>query len=1718
MQRLGYFLPLLVLVFFSLLNEVSGFTVARPRVISLVPSRRLFTLSVPGTGLTEVNNVRLRMPSRPDLVDLFYEANGAGSPSPCTSSTEGTLLTCVDIGPYSTPGDVEMMVAVGTNTSDWGLVGRVDSVLYANATQFYVDGSQFIAPLSASFQLTGASGASVSSIACSPVSATSLRCLSANGLPSAGTLSISVFSTGQPPADFIPFTFVGSSRLFASCSPSRSQLSLDPVISASVQHYSVSATNITVGGYGFGVAGSLPSVTLSPAPAAASALATHQNGRVLDLFLTTPAPGLGALMARISINSRESGDFVQVAMLVPDPTLQSSMKGISSRSTVLTIVGENFGDSIAELTVSLSSGSCNPTQIQTGTSLLCQIVSIPRLGSLLVSVSRAGGKQVGATVGVIADPPTVSGNGQNYVDYRSIVFMIRGTNFATQNGSVNRIVFNDGVPCLQLNVSASGDSLFCSVENATLISSISILQVTSFEANGISADLSSPVTVAVLKRPPAPSWSTRSLLFGSNQILHVDGTGFSSVSSENQVEVVLSDNSTRVTCAVVGSTATSVECEPASVWTTYGPVWAQVTSFGLVQETGVVVGGLPGLWNRVGTVRSRPKITASTLKVPIFSPGITIRGEFFSNDPLSANEVQLFQYGATGSCLVTAATEEALVCQPQLANQRVGPLSATVVVDGIAMSATSVVPIQIAELDTVPTIFSNIRAIPLNSTTVTIWGRYFGPLASDNSIELVDSTNTTVAGVLSFANETILVYTLALELEPGQLFVRTISSHGMTNSTLVLVATARPYPRVFAPDQLDYDSTLGPLTTITIVGENFSFDSAEISVELNSGTCRQVLLSTNETIVCAIDGLAIEGGILSCQVTILGGVSSLWQPIFRLWPAIFSAAAPLPINAPFLIIHGFHFSSNLSRLRVELDRFTSCEIVAATSNRLNCSLRDPPDLVGPLQAVIFLRRRDTNLNPMISDTAVVASVVPVLDVLPLKTVRANSTTLTLYGEGFSPRTIYNRIELSPGGYFCAVVSLTSSAVTCSVANSNFHGGVLAAQLAVYAEDVSQWFYAIAPVDVAVIQPVLTVEADQVPIVETPVTITGFGFSDNPSDISVAVRPHGQCVTLSATTTSFNCSLSGSSLGPIYVTVAVRNSTSDEAHLAVIIIPLPGPSALTPTMLAALNAVELGKSPVDRAAPVDGGAYHVQMVAGAILGMIIMILLAFPLIAVIVYVFYLKHRESNSALYRVLLGMTPKRFLPAPAAEKGTSEAKPVQTAEIAASSAQATSPKSVPSPETIRKKQLSNLMKQGGLRRANSDASESEMSRDDDEDVLPDAPDVSDPDNDETESGPDSATPPRGGSDASLDLSFSHNTPAVVSRKDKEPAMPTEDHPSPKRVLFSSEMPHKTEPSDDSDGEEETISGVNFRIATPRFTFTAIQPDDDDDDDSGDDNNGNKENSSAARPDLSLSSGDTLPAVAKPHAEPEETPVSLDEADENFDLPEDDDDDDDREREYLASITRLKQQPTPADPEPVRVVPAVVTSAASTKQAALVPSLAVVPLKTVSVVSAVAASAATAKPAMLVPKLAISTATPLRSAMKRKESVDAPPSDMAKRKVSFFGAANPVEPKVVTIPEQAPMLQQPSPRRLSLGRRSPPPPAASLQQSDTPPEAREPMPSQSIVKKLTFGRRSPPPPSSSETAETPSADSAVITLDEDNFAGDSSATAPSALADDEDIL
>lgn len=196
-----------IVLAFANLELVHGFSTTRPRLLPLIASSRTVSITIPGTDLNLVSDIRFRMVDSP-VTEWYRAANSENAP--CSAAPNGLSLLCREVGPFPTAGYVQATVGVGTNYSDWTVVAHVDARILASSTEFFIEGSGFTVPISVSFMLTGASSASLASITCALHAADSLRCIAANGLPSSGILSVSLFETGQVPSEFVAVSYVGT--------------------------------------------------------------------------------------------------------------------------------------------------------------------------------------------------------------------------------------------------------------------------------------------------------------------------------------------------------------------------------------------------------------------------------------------------------------------------------------------------------------------------------------------------------------------------------------------------------------------------------------------------------------------------------------------------------------------------------------------------------------------------------------------------------------------------------------------------------------------------------------------------------------------------------------------------------------------------------------------------------------------------------------------------------------------------------------------------------------------------------------------------------------------------------------------------------------------------------------------------------------------------------------------------------------------------------------------------------------------------------------------------------------------------------------------------------------------------------------------------------------------------------------------------------------------
>lgn len=182
---------------------------------------------------------------------------------------------------------------------------------------------------------------------------------------------------------------------------------------------------ITISGSNFESfnAGELTSVSFNSTGVFTIDRAVSNNRTLVVSFTTDLQPG--ALMAVVSANGGTSGSPVQVATIVPNPTITSSVEQLLNTATTVTITGANFHEDPQQNIVKLVNSSsgvetdCTISPASTTTSIICTNVDLRNYTTptpLLAKVRAYQSQYSQATpVATVAAPiaPTASGGGSS---------------------------------------------------------------------------------------------------------------------------------------------------------------------------------------------------------------------------------------------------------------------------------------------------------------------------------------------------------------------------------------------------------------------------------------------------------------------------------------------------------------------------------------------------------------------------------------------------------------------------------------------------------------------------------------------------------------------------------------------------------------------------------------------------------------------------------------------------------------------------------------------------------------------------------------------------------------------------------------------------------------------------------------------------------------------------------------------------------------------------------------------------------------------------------------------------------------------------------------------------------------------------------------------------------------------------------------------------------
>jgi len=407
-----------------------------PTVNSVNPPSRAInapTLIITGTGFsaTPANNT------------VAFNDNAAGVVTAATSTqltvtfttkplTVGFLTAVVTANGISSgaPVQVANIVAAPTVTSTTTNLG-------INATTLTITGTGFDANTPLDNIVTLSSGAGLVTSA----TATSLT-LTFSSQPFLSNLTAVVNSFG------------GNSGTPSGTPVQVATIIAPPTITTSTASLAINAPTIVINGTGYSNTAANNTVTFNNG--AVGTVTTATSTQLTVTFTTLPS-ALGTLSASIVSNGITSGNpvgtLVQVATIVPAPTVSFSNANIASVVPFITILGTGFnGTTPSGNTVVFSNGAVGTVTAATSTSLIVTYTTQPTAGALTAVVTSFGGSSgVAVQVATIIGPTISSVTPSSGTPSGGTAITIVGTNFV----SGASIVTIGGLPATSVVVVSS---------------------------------------------------------------------------------------------------------------------------------------------------------------------------------------------------------------------------------------------------------------------------------------------------------------------------------------------------------------------------------------------------------------------------------------------------------------------------------------------------------------------------------------------------------------------------------------------------------------------------------------------------------------------------------------------------------------------------------------------------------------------------------------------------------------------------------------------------------------------------------------------------------------------------------------------------------------------------------------------------------------------------------------------------------------------------------------------------------------------------------------------------------------------------------------------------------------------------------------------------------------------------------------------------------------
>jgi hypothetical protein len=531
-------------------------------------------------------------------------------------------------------------------------------------------------------------------------------------------------------------------------------------------------------------------------------------------------------------------------------------------------------------------------------------------------------------------------------------------------------------------------------------------------------------------------------------------------------------------------------------------------------EASVADDGLVSLSTQIGFVL--PAITKSTASIGNNATSLTINGFGFDttagNDVLTLNGVIVPVNTATNNQLIVTSL-------PTLA---FGSITAAVVVDSVSNGAA----VQVATVASAITF--NAAEIQANTSSLIIQGVGFSSTKTDDVVKFLDGTK----GTVSQASPTQLNITGITGLVGGNLLA-TVTVSGTTSASTE-VATVQPLVTSSA-------ANLPANQTLVIHGVGFSATASDNQVAFSDGATGTVTSATATTLT--VTGLS---GFIAGSVNVIattGGVASTSTPIATVTPVITKSTASLGVDATTLTINGFGFDPNPANDVLTLGGVT-VSVDSATPTQLTVTSL-PTLTAGSLTASVVVEGQSSG-TPVQVQTVTAAITSNPAEVL------ATATTLTIQGAGFSATSADDIVKFTGG----AVGTVSDDSPT-QLTITNLHGLIAGNLFAT----ITIGSLTSPSIEVAIVQPVVSIGTTQIAASPTSLVVKGTGFSGTAKNDTVQFSNGATGTVTSASATSLTVTgIKGLVGGSLTATVTSNNVSSIAGvQVAIVLLAAPKPA-------------------------------------------------------------------------------------------------------------------------------------------------------------------------------------------------------------------------------------------------------------------------------------------------------------------------------------------------------------------------------------------------------------------------------------------------------------------------------------------------------------------------------------------------------------------------------